>query len=64
MAELTERIYELQADQGWTDDTVLTLAIRFISERGSHHLVAFENYLERLAKEENDECSSGNQEES
>jgi len=41
----------LQEDQGWSDDTMLMLAMRFIS--GSGQQDAFVTYCERVADEEN-----------
>jgi hypothetical protein len=51
MMELSDRGAELQDEQGWTDETVEALALRFISSSGKEE--EFDRYLERVAEEEN-----------
>lgn len=51
------RIQQLQVEAGWTDDTLLDLALKFISENGK--MIDFENQLDDLVNEELDTPNSG-----
>jgi hypothetical protein len=53
MMDLSDRAAELLNEQGWTDKTLLSLAVRFISESGKEK--EFDRYLERVAEFENGE---------
>jgi hypothetical protein len=54
MLDISDRAAELQDEQGWTDDTLLILALRFISESGKEK--EFDRYLELVAEDENQMC--------
>jgi hypothetical protein len=54
MLDLSDRAAELQDEQGWSDDTLLSLALRFISESGKEK--EFDRYLELVAEDENQMC--------
>ncbi|MFV0135551.1 hypothetical protein ACLGIH_20405 [Streptomyces sp. HMX87] len=49
---VTKVIDRLQDAQGWTDNTVLDLLIRFVDEQGQ--AAELDEYLTRVANEEND----------
>lgn len=53
MNEKTDAVEEIQESQGWTDDTLLTFALRFISRAELD--CNFEAYLASMAAEENSE---------
>ncbi len=46
-------VYRIQAQQGWTDATMLLLRERYIDEQPD---VDFVEWLDRIAQEENEEC--------
>ena len=47
---MNERIAQLQARQGWTDETIGKFALQWIAERD--HEFSFTGYLEGIAAEE------------
>jgi len=52
MAHAITMIREVQANQGWTDETLLSLALDFITARDDWSNV-FVDHLEAIADEEN-----------
>jgi hypothetical protein len=56
----SDTVKELQAKQGWSDETILDLAMQFLDENGFADM--FDVYLEKRADEENAECGSDEEE--
>lgn len=62
----SDRVYEIQSDQGWTDETLLEFALEYINNAHSEdnpsiYNINFEDWLQERADEENQEFASSNE---
>jgi hypothetical protein len=51
MLTKSDGVVEMQAAQGWTDETLLALALQFLDQNGLTE--RFESYLGQVADQEN-----------
>lgn len=53
---MSDYVMQVQDEQGWTDDTIMMFALRFITKKGLDD--EFDKYIQQMADDEDEECLS------